>query len=56
MRKSTNQTHPETGKLINGYDYQLQCWVINGIIQRCGHPESMHCDCYGRIHAGEHTN
>jgi hypothetical protein len=41
------------GKIINGYDYKNQCWIINGIIQRCGHPEAMDCGCYGKIHEGE---
>lgn len=41
------------GKLFNGFDYANQVWVIDGIIQRCGHPESMDCKCYGKIHAGE---
>jgi hypothetical protein len=26
----------------NGFDYELQVWVTNGIIQCCGHLESMH--------------
>lgn len=41
------------GKLFNGYDYDNQTWVREGIIQRCGHPESMDCGCYGKLHAGE---
>lgn len=40
-------------KLINGFDYDNQCWVIEGLVQRCGHPETMDCQCYGKIHAGE---
>jgi hypothetical protein len=35
------------------YDYQKQCWMINGVIMRCGHPEHMACACYGRVHEGE---
>ncbi len=27
------------------FDYRLQVWVINGIIQNCGHPESMRPNC-----------
>lgn len=41
------------GRVYNGFDYSLQCWIKSGIIQRCGHPESMRCNCYGRAHAGE---
>lgn len=41
------------GMLWNGYDYDNQCWVIDGIIQDCNHPEYMRCICFGRYHAGE---
>jgi len=34
------------------YDYDNQCWIKSGIIQRCGHPESMNCNCFGRHWAG----
>ena len=43
------------GRLIQGYDYEKQCWVENGRYVRCGHPESMDCGCYGRDHEGEET-
>lgn len=33
------------------YDYTNQCYLIDGIIQTCGHTTA--CFCYGRIHAGE---
>ena len=26
------------GRVYNGFDYALQVWVLNGIIQPCGHP------------------
>lgn len=39
-------------QLFNGYDYVHQAWVINGVYVRCGHPDSMGCDCYGREHVG----
>lgn len=35
------------------YDYDKQAWIIDGKYQRCGHPESMDCKCYGKEHAGE---
>lgn len=38
------------------FDYQNQAWVIGGVYQRCGHPETMGCDCFGRIHAGERAS
>lgn len=35
------------------YDYEKQAWVIGGLYQRCNHPATMDCNCYGRKHAGE---
>ena len=29
------------GVVKNGFDYNLQVWVKNWIVQICGHPESM---------------
>jgi hypothetical protein len=29
------------GRVWNGFDYELQVWVLNGIIQCCGHPDAM---------------
>lgn len=46
----TNSDKQATGP---EYDYTNQCWVIDGIIQPCNHPEHMGCTCYGKIHAGE---
>ncbi len=43
------------GRLINGFDYINQAWVIDGQYDSCAHPPDMHCDCYGRQHAGEET-
>lgn len=43
------------GRLMNGYDYDNQAWVVDGKYVRCGHPQSMNCGCYGREHAGEET-
>jgi hypothetical protein len=37
----------------NRYDYQRQAWIVDGRYATCGHPDSMACDCYGRLHAGE---
>lgn len=54
MRTTANQ-YDETGRLLNGFDYDRQAWALGGRYIRCGHPESMNCDCYGRIHAGEET-
>lgn len=32
------------GRVWNGFDYDLQAWVVNGVIQRCGHPQTMCSD------------
>jgi hypothetical protein len=40
-------------QLLNGFDYANQAWVRNGRYVRCGHPASMNCVCYGRLHQGE---
>lgn len=37
----------------DGFDYTNQAWVRDGRYVRCGHPASMNCTCYGRLHAGE---
>ncbi len=28
------------GFVWNGFDYALQVWVVEGVVQRCGHPPS----------------
>ena len=43
------------GRLINGYDYDNQAWVLKGQYVRCGHPLTMDCQCYGLKHEGEET-
>ena len=50
MRYSNNQYNKDS--LINGFDYELQVWVINGIIQNCGHPEGT-CNCNARKYKGQ---
>jgi len=29
------------GYVWNGFDYALQVWVVDGLVQRCGHPVAM---------------
>ena len=41
------------GKIHTCYDYTNQAWIINGRYIRCGHQESVDCQCYGKIHEGE---
>lgn len=43
------------GRLINGYDYINQAWVLAGKYVTCGHPEVMDCDCFGRKNVGVQT-
>jgi hypothetical protein len=45
----------QDGRLMDGYDYERQCWVIGGRYVTCAHPPTMNCGCYGRRHAGEPT-
>ena len=42
-------------RLMNGFDYENQAWVVDGKFAACGHPTNMRCGCYGREHAGELT-
>ena len=45
----------QDGRLISGYDYENQAWVEDGKYTKCGHPESMNCKCYGKVHEHEPT-
>lgn len=31
----------ERGFVYDGFDYAIQVWVVDGIVQRCGHPDRM---------------
>ena len=44
---------PKETRSKHCYDYEKQVWIIDGKYLKCGHPESMNCRCYGKIHAGE---
>lgn len=52
MSRMSNDQYID-GRLYNGYDYQHQAWVLRGVYVECGHPESMDCNCYSRLHVGE---
>jgi len=47
-------------RAVRRFNYSLQVWTINGIIQRCGHPDRMRttsrscCNAYEL--AGRHIN
>ena len=51
MTRTSNDV-VRNGRLISGYDYINQSWVVDGKYVKCGHTE---CNCYGRLHAGENT-
>jgi hypothetical protein len=48
----TSDNEYRDGLLFNGYDYDHQAWVKDGLYVRCGHPEPAPCGCYGRDFAG----
>ena len=35
------------------YDYKNQAWIVDGKYVKCGHPDIMPCNCYGKKHEGE---
>jgi len=41
------------GIVKNGFDYGLQLWVENYIIQLCGHEARIDCKCNGKKFAGQ---
>lgn len=51
-RSGQNEINENTGLIWNGFDYDHQCWIENGIIQRCGHKLENPCGCFGRKYAG----
>ena len=53
MRMSTDEI--QFDHVWNGFDYKLQVWVVDGIIQDCNHPKEMkekEC-CNGFMYAGQ---
>ena len=42
-----------TNTALDGYDYENQAWYQTGVYVRCGHPDSMDCNCYGKINEGK---
>ena len=39
MSRQSNDDYDHAGALRNGYDYDLQLWVIDYIIPDCGHTD-----------------
>ena len=52
-RQSENEY--KDNRLYNGYDYENQAWVMSGKYVNCGHDDSVHCGCFGRLNAGSET-
>ena len=46
-------TRLSTNTELNGFDYENQAWYKNGVYVRCGHPDSMNCDCFGKLNEGK---
>ncbi len=45
MSRTSNDQYDTAGALVNGYDYTMQVWVVDYIIQNCEHPERMQAQC-----------
>ena len=51
-RIRVNEMRMSANTALNGYDYDNQAWYKNGVYIRCGHPEAMDCQCFGKINEG----
>ena len=53
MSRISNNTEVD-GIVRHGFDYTLQVWVKDYIVQECGHPKSMgDCCCNMGIYASQ---
>ena len=50
------QTPTQLEPIGSHFDYAHQAWTFNGRYVRCGHPDSMNCDCYGKLHQGQRAD
>jgi hypothetical protein len=41
MSRQSRDVRAPDGSILDGFDYDLQVWVVGGIVQTCGHPERM---------------
>jgi len=46
-------TRTSLDTIKDGYDYDNQAWYKGGKYVRCGHPDSMDCNCFGKINEGK---
>jgi hypothetical protein len=52
MSRTSQDQHDSNGRLMNGFDYDKQAWVVDGKYVRCGHPGAMDCRCFGKRFEG----
>ena len=41
MSRQSSDELAADGTILNGFDYNIQVWVIGGNVHRCEHPQSM---------------
>ena len=57
MRQSNDEM--KDGQVFNGFDYDLQVWVIDGIIKDCGHRDEHRVNgkcCNAHKYAGKQVS
>jgi hypothetical protein len=47
------KTRDQANASVERYDYENQAWTVDWHYMACNHPNSMNCECYGKLHAGE---
>lgn len=52
MSRLSNKEMDSVGDVWNGFDYTLQAWVEDGLVQRCGHRDAFDCGCSGKRYEG----
>ena len=55
MTRTSTDLFDKEGRLIQGFDYDNQAWVQDGVYLNCGHKKDLDCGCYGRKNAGMQT-
>ena len=41
MSRESSDELAADGTILNGFDYNVQVWVVNGVIPTCSHPARM---------------
>jgi len=52
MSRVSIDEYDHHGNLRNGYDYDIQCWVREGLVSPCEHRPTFDCRCTARRYAG----